>query len=150
MNPLNYASLEASKRLAEAGIVLETELYWRVWPARSNAQGGSELVDEETKIGFQKTRPLDADDEIDGPGVLYYPAPSMAEVWRELPGRVEIYQKRWNLEISKGCATGTQETHGGYADGDSVPSAFCYCLSTNPTDALIDLLIWVRKEANHA
>jgi hypothetical protein len=28
MNPLNYASLEASKRLVEAGIVLETESVW--------------------------------------------------------------------------------------------------------------------------
>jgi hypothetical protein len=30
MNPLNKASLEASKRLIDAGIVLETD-YWRNW-----------------------------------------------------------------------------------------------------------------------
>ena len=28
MNPNNYTSLEASKRLVEAGIVLETEALW--------------------------------------------------------------------------------------------------------------------------
>ena len=135
MNPDNYASLEASKRLVEAGIVLETEAGWyKIF------RPGCHSFDMVLSM-------RSGNEKFYGDN---YPAPSMAEVWRELPGRVEIYQKRWNLEISKGCATGTQETHGGYADGDSVPSAFCYCLSTNPTDALIDLLIWVRKEANHA
>jgi hypothetical protein len=58
------------------------------------------------------------------------PAPSMAEVWRELPdGMIEAY----------------------YNNGDSPYYSFqlrqigapLYS-NTNPTDALIDLLLWVR------
>jgi len=30
MNQLNYASLEACKRLVDAGIVLETDFVWRL------------------------------------------------------------------------------------------------------------------------
>ena len=56
MNPLNYASLEASKRLVDNGIVLETEFYW----------------------------PLDKTDWKKIPWKRI-PHPSMAEVWRELP-----------------------------------------------------------------
>ena len=34
MNPNNYASLEASKRLVEAGIVLETDCYYKLYNKR--------------------------------------------------------------------------------------------------------------------
>lgn len=34
MNKLNYASPEASKKLVDNGILLETDFYWRVWPER--------------------------------------------------------------------------------------------------------------------
>ena len=67
MNPLNYATLEASKRLVDAGIVLETEkVHFQigdVWFLRDRMCAGSNLI----------------------PSKICIPAPSMAEVWRELP-----------------------------------------------------------------
>ena len=60
MNLSNYSSLEASQRLVAAGIVLETEAYWHC------CNGFCELK------SFKD-------------GKINYPAPSMAEVWRELP-----------------------------------------------------------------
>lgn len=107
MNPLNYASLEASKRLVDAGIVLETEF------CRDMACNPNKITT--WPVGVDKGHPD------------FYPAPSMAEVWRELP-------------VGASINVGT--------DG------FSWCrkhtspdiINTNSTDALIDLLIWVRKE----
>ena len=39
MNPLNYASLEASKRLVEAGIVLETEAVLASYQSKDESGG---------------------------------------------------------------------------------------------------------------
>lgn len=39
MNPNNYASLEASKRLVEAGIVLETEAVWVSYQSKDESGG---------------------------------------------------------------------------------------------------------------
>lgn len=107
MNPLNYASLEASKRLVDKGIVLETEAVWRK---------------KRDKTGYYLSRKA-----------LYHrtsdaPAPSMAEVWRELPDVMAMNHR--NGETECWLETGS----------DSFAS-------TNPTDALIDLLIWEGKEA---
>ena len=99
MNTQNYASLEASKRLHDAGIVLETDVVW-------------------------------ARDEN---GVLEScPAPSMAEVWRELPDDIDGH------ELGMGKEDG--ESYVFYKSLKDFP------YNTNPTDALIDLLIWVRSE----
>ena len=107
MNPLNYASLEASKRLVDNGIVLETERYWLKensgWRLWLHSEG---LQDHYLKYGD-----------------LCVPAPSMAEVWKELPlgtrayrGEVftEAYLKTYKHDV---------------------------IISENPADALIDLLI---------
>ena len=111
----NYASLEASKRLVDNGIVLETERYWlkensgwRLWLH----SGG--LQDHYLKYGD-----------------LCVPAPSMAEAWRELPIGSLITKCR-NGEITHLSGFGEYSI-----------------ANTNPTDALIDLLIWLiwaRKE----
>lgn len=111
MNPLNYASLPASQRLQSSGIVLETEAVWRK---------------KRDKTGYYLSRKA-----------LYHrtsdiPAPSMAEVWRELP---------------EGTTISKDNTHSGaFVVGKSKHDH----QAPNPTDALIDLLIWQRKEANHA
>ena len=106
MNSFNYASLEASKKLVDNGIVLETEAYWiRV------ANSPMMLVDN--RHGADE----------------YYPAPSMAEVWRELPEWTEC--KKQAVETK--CVLMTK---------DNIKVFF----SENPTDALIDLLIFVRKD----
>ena len=102
MNNLNVASFEASKKLHDTGIVLKTEKFW------IKTIDGLELFND--------------DDE----GAI--PAPSMAEVWRELPEWTEC--KKQAVETK--CVLMTK---------DNIKVFF----SENPTDALIDLLIFVRK-----
>lgn len=109
MNPQNYASLEASKRLQDAGIVLETEVYWR--------------------IPFDVTVPphlVLKKDHLECFGICadFIPAPSMAEVWRELPGGTVLYQDKI-----------TRAAYGNWTIDNA-----------NPTDALIDLMIWVTQQ----
>lgn len=110
MNPNNYASLEASKRLVDAGIVLDTEALWM------KDQLGHWILTDEPCASWQE----------------HYPAPSMAEVWRELPYAATIYKgPRYN---SAWIEHGMDNTE---------------IYKNNPTDAMIDLLIWARKEAEH-
>jgi len=117
MNPLNYASLEASKRLVEAGIVLETDFYW----ASVDMENWS-LCTIPHKVGFKE-----------------YPAPSMSEGWRELP--------------PQGCyLTANQGYYYAWIEWTDFEGHGKSCEAkenTNPADALIDLLIWVRKEASN-
>jgi len=114
MNNLNYASLEASKRLVDAGIVLETEAHWiRV--------ANSPMMLVENRYGADE----------------HYPAPSMAEVWKELPN---TYSTDTDVRLKT-----LMSYQAGYkALKDDVGVWFSY--DTNPTDALIDLLIFIRKE----
>ncbi len=119
MNTQNYASLEASKRLHDAGIELETEAYWiRV--------ANSPMMLTDNRHGADE----------------YYPAPSMAEVWRELPEYVE-YKKddRPLIEYLRIDKNGDGSLSCGYGQYSEMT------INDNPTDALIELLIWVRKEA---
>jgi hypothetical protein len=104
MNEQNYASLEASKKMADAGIMLETDF----------------IYNQDGKLLYRPLVPV-------LPGDI--PAPTMAEVWRELPEGTEC--KKQAVETK--CVTMTK---------DNIKVFF----SENPTDALIDLLIWVRKE----
>ncbi|MFA6315760.1 MAG: hypothetical protein WC648_05335 [Candidatus Paceibacterota bacterium] len=124
MNPLNYASLEASKKLVDVGIILETEVVFEqhLWP-------GGEAWELILKYLVSPTH-------------KHIPAPSMAEVWRELP--VELYigvKTSYHLELVKlneinrctyRAITGSTLKH-------SIENI-------NPTDALIELLIWTRKK----
>ena len=118
MNELNYGSREACQRLKDAGIVLETEAAWYPRPT-------GDYVLLHTSAGFD-----------------YIPAPSMAEVWRELPSELRSEDgsiRDWeNLKMHKepDCAG---NSFAGYKMGH-------YFSDTNPTDALIDLLIWVTEQ----
>lgn len=134
MNPLNYASLEASKRLAEAGIVLETEALWVKW-----------YFDSSTNMNYHPYewrlmyRGLTQDD------LKSIPAPSMSEVWRELPETA--------LQPCRDTTTGyCHEYLSLQKDGDLTVAGYGEYSeigrNSNPTDALIDLLIRVRKENN--
>jgi hypothetical protein len=126
MNTLNYASLEASKKLVDAGIILETENVW-VIPVSINEWKIVSNKESESYSLYRKK----------------YPAPSMAEVWRELPRVLLIDGKNCYLSITAGV----------FKDMD-----YCGYLSQNDTwikvrvfagsaiDALIDLLIWTKKE----
>jgi hypothetical protein len=111
VNEQNYASREASERLVKAGIVLETDSWWRYY-------GGIIPPDLIENKDFFVT---------DG----YCPAPSMAEVWRELPEWTTIRK----IAGTSVCWIEDTPKFG--------PDPFA---KINPTDALIDLLIWARKE----
>ena len=122
MNELNYASFEASKRLVDAGVVLETDAIWSLF------YNGWRLV-LRTEL-----HPLVED----------YPAPSMAEVWRELQKNVIFYGA--NLYFSfQLLDQGFYSNQAKFADdlGRIESPTF---ISDNPADALAELLIWVRRE----
>ena len=127
MNPLNYASLEASKRLVDNGIVLETEAGWyKIF------RPGCHSFDMVLSM-------RSGNEKFYGDN---YPAPSMAEVWRELPETIDEY----DLTCEKIFNGGMQA---GYTTYDVSGLRWKVLLNAaNPTDAMIDLLIWVRK-ASH-
>jgi len=110
MNTQNYASLEASKRLHDAGIELETDFVWRL-----GADGWKLLTKDWVRDMMSNTYES-------------LPAPSMAEVWRELPDST--------------CVNKDGDHTKCWIDSKTSLKVF---QSTNPTDALIDLLIFVRK-----
>ena len=117
MNELNYASLEASKKLVDAGIVLETEFYWC-----KDESVGWYLRDESTYS-------LDVHESI--------PAPCFTEVWRELPEEITYKERTAELYLLKMGG----ETICGY---DIYNDAIHLEQNVNPTDALIELLVWVK------
>jgi hypothetical protein len=120
MNTQNYASLEACQRLVEAGIVLETEFYHTVcW-------GRNEIVNK-------KHRELYPED-------VYYPAPSMAELWRVLPDGFLVNGSWAELFISKFG----ERTSCGYSIEHHIIERVVG--SINPADALAELLMFVRRE----
>lgn len=110
MNRENYATLEASKRLVEAGIVLETDMLWATY------RDDIWLLGHPEKLCLSMCKSI--------------PAPCMAEVWRELPTYCFV-QKFTGVTIA-----GINGVDPNKFDTKNV----------NPTDALIDLLIWTRKE----
>ena len=127
MNPLNYASLEASKKLVDAGIVLETEAAW--CPFGRN--------------GEYKLLPIEYFPPTEVSKDVRIPAPCMTEVWRELPATVP--DRGLSMKLRKAGDGKTWGSH--FRDGSQIIDSIK--ADTNPTDALIDLLIWVRKEASH-
>jgi len=120
MNAENYASLEASQRLLSSGIVLETERYWY--------------------IGLDGNWQLSHDYDKFNESITYIPAASFCEVWRELPDFLyypktdEFPEEIRSLSVSKHRDL-TVCGYGDYANP---------CEDINPTDALIDLLIWQK------
>ena len=128
MNLNNYASLEASNRLVKAGIVLVTEAGW--W-RRNSWQRWS--------LGY---RGLVEDDPRN---IIIIPAPGMAEVWRELPATVPDRGLYVPMKLRKAGDGKTWGSH--FRDGSQIIDSIK--ADINPTDALINLLIWLRKEASH-
>jgi hypothetical protein len=116
MNPLNHASLEASRRLQAKGIMLETEKNWYILDGK--AQEYSWLRTEETII----------------------PRPLMAEVWRELPEILDDSNYCYRLRLSRfgGKTKSFYEAENGFTKGEF--------RNVNPTDALIDLLIFTVEQ----
>ena len=124
MNELNYSTLEASKRLVEAGIELKTDFCWI-----------------EVKIAGKEIYVLRPFQQHKNHGI---PAPTMVEAWRALPqnismdntGYILVIEKLKNKEEEDVCCVD-------YEDEEGCTNNFF--TSKNPTDALIDLLICVSK-----
>ncbi len=118
MNELNYAPLEASERLTDAGIVLETEKSLVLYDLQYVLVDTIQVTNP--RIAKMYSKVLDS-----------IPAPSMAEIWRVLPDSTSLKKLGNNHRA---------------AWFELLAS---WCVSDNPTDALIDLLIWDRKENSH-
>jgi hypothetical protein len=107
MNPNNYGTQPACQRLHDVGIVLETDFYWcrddDGWYLRYTLEYHREVFES-------------------------IPAPSMAEVWRELEVDGMCYRQCDILMT----AVWTDESR--------------VYENPNPTDALIDLLIWLTAQ----
>ena len=129
MNPLNYGTREACQRLVDAGIVLETEFTW----GHCIMKKADYWIIQPNSCHFLNGEPE-------------YPAPSMAEVWRELHKLtmdfyLSIHPPETLLTVEPSIFKMTEVTY--LYNTYSLAKHF---LSTNPTDALIELLIWARKE----
>ena len=121
MNELNYASLEASKKLVDNGIILETDVAW-AW-IDQNPKG---TVAEEYLRPTLYLKHFLPDTWF----TCIVPAPCFTEVWRELPEQNDNeYLRVFKDEGKTFCG------YGEYAD------RWCH---VNPTDALIDLLVWLK------
>ena len=131
MDERNYGSFEAGQCLQAAGIMLETEKVWYTFPCESDG------TDWKWKLG-------EIGREVDK-YVKHYPAPSMAEVWRELLGILSVNKRWYELRLIKV----DDITQVGYWWLTECLIEFQNRI--NPADALIDLLIWVeqRKEEHH-
>jgi hypothetical protein len=116
MNELNYASLSASKKLVENGIWLETDYFY---------------VNTFSNMGWVFRQKGGFNDEDD-----FIPAPSMAEVWRELPFQSYIKKLDDGSTLVWIC---DDDADGKYIESNMIAN-------TNPTDALIDLLVWLSGE----
>lgn len=80
MNPNNYTSLEMSRRLVDAGIVMETEKSW------AGVNVPPSLVDTA--------------DESEG--LIKIPSPSVAELIDAAPQGTSIYKDFNHYEVSRG------------------------------------------------
>ena len=110
MNEQNYASLEVCRRLVDTGIMLETEAWWN-------------LHSDGWKLQLWKW----SDGSV--------PAPSMAEVWEELPEGATLYKESPDAEY-------------GYTSVAHLGRGSSPMFDSNPTDALCELLLWLKGERN--
>jgi hypothetical protein len=134
MNPLNYATLEASQRLHAKGIVLETEAVW--------CHYSTDKFSHPNKWSLGYRGLVESDPRKDDRPFI--PAPSMAEVWRELPQNLNSGEDIGALMIYKREVYANEYlTVAGYWWHEV---ELCSFVNTNPTDALVDLLIWITEQ----
>lgn len=123
MKTYNYGSHEVCQRLVDAGIVLETEAWWGMI---SNNQWILQKGDSKYKASN-----------------VLVPAPSMVEVWRSLP----LYTNDIGQYMLPNLVKVSFDLYSAFysnCDGDRpVPQVY---QNNKSTDALIDLLIWVRTK----
>jgi hypothetical protein len=121
MNTNNYGTLPACQALVQAGIVMETDCVWFY---------GS---DHEWHITGQW---------LAAKAPQQVPAPSMVEMWRELPEDMSDGPMKYRKVLSvEGLPLKT--VAGYYHCAQVIPWLVKYS-SANPTDALIYLRIWLE------
>lgn len=129
MNPNNYATLEECQRLKAAGIVLETEFYWCLTHHAAYPKWLF-ISKDDYPVRYKE----------------YIPAPMWTEVWRELPEEIR-YHSNSPVTCSLSMWKEDEEHVCGYYWHDYIQHI---TRSKNPTDALIDLLIWLKGEKNES
>lgn len=116
MSELDHASLEASKKLVENGIFLKTDFFY---------------VNTFSDMGWIFRAKGEFNDEDD-----FIPAPCFTDVWRELPFQSYIKKLDDGSTLVWIC---DDDADGKYIESNMIAN-------TNPTDALIDLLVWLKGE----
>ena len=116
MNELDHASLEASKKLVDAGIVLETEKYFEI-PYEEDSDTFCQVNNNGTDAAVLPAKIRRS---------IKIPRPCFTEVWRELP------HNTWLRKDYIGRTNIMNEDN----------SFIRY--NINPTDALIELLIHIK------
>ena len=122
VNKENYASFEASLSLMAANIILETETVWIY--ARHIDLKSLKNDPFSWMLCNRSSLPVEATGKK--PFRTIIPAPTMAEVWMELPEHTMLKQ---------------------YLSGTEAFLGDIFFEDRNPADALIDLLIWIKTLA---
>ena len=125
MNKDNYCSLEAAQKLVDAGIVLETDFVWRL------GADGWKLLNKDWVTNMMSNT------------YESYPAPSFAEIWRELPDEIELEDDGGSIALSV-FKSGKTTYAGYYLNKDE--EVYEEKESSNPADALAELLIWAKGQ----
>jgi hypothetical protein len=120
MNENNYCSLEMSKKLVDAGIVLGTEAHWI-------KVANSPLMLRDSRYGADE----------------HYPAPSMIELWRELPEELPNNTRTYYMKLM--IEKSDEMTLACYGN-DNMETYIGEYESISPANALAELLIWVKEE----
>jgi hypothetical protein len=132
MNELNYASLEASKKLVDNWIVLETDAVWVKWYFDSSTPYNREPY--EWRLQYKALTQTDFE---------LIPAPCFTDVWRELPDEIELEDDGGSIALSV-FKSGKTTYAGYYLNKDE--EVYEEKESSNPADALAELLIWVKGQ----
>jgi hypothetical protein len=131
MNELNYASLEASKKMVDNGIVLETDAVWVKWYFDSSTPYNREPY--EWRLQYKALIQTDFES---------ISAPCFTEVWMELEKNTIFYgaDLYFSFNLSEfGFYTNSAK----FSDGLGRINSPTF-MSDNHTDALIDLLVWLK------
>ena len=127
MNERNYITLPIAKKLHEAGIVMQNEACWKVWPT------GKKLipVEEIEPLQWRTT------------SNVFYPAYTFTEVWDMLPFTIENSDNDYTTHYLR-CVKGSKETWVGYQN--YIKDELYAATNHNPCDAAAELLLWLTKE----
>jgi hypothetical protein len=125
MNQSNYVSQPVAQKLVGAGIVLETDFVWLL------GADGWKLLNKDWVTNMMSNT------------YESYPAPCFAEIWRELPDEIELEDDGGSIALSV-FKSGKTTYAGYYLNKDE--EVYEEKESSNPADALAELLIWAKGQ----